>query len=101
MPRKVKCDTATLRLLARLGGAKNPKKPSTPFPLTGIRVRDLGKLQKKPGDLYDPQVIAIAAGMLGPMYQQLQQAERKGRHDRAEELRKDIKWIRDKYPGAL
>lgn len=101
MPRKVKCDTATLRLLARLGGAKNPKKPSSKFPLTGVRVRELSKLQKKPGDLYDPQEVAIAAMMLGPMYGQLQQAERKGRHDRAQELRKDIQSIRDRYPGAL
>ena len=100
MTRKV--TTKSLRgLLARLGGAKHPKKPSSAFPLTGVRVRELSKLQKKPGDQYDPQVVAIAAMMLGPMYQQLQQAERKGRHDRAAELRNDIQSIRDKYPGAL
>ena len=75
MPRKAsKVDTATLRLLARLGGAKKfPKKN------IGVTMRKLIKMDKgHTGVGPHPSTKALVEGMIGPIQAQLETALRRG-----------------------
>jgi len=75
MPRKArKVDTATLRLLARLGGAKKiPKKN------IGVTMRKLIKMDKgHTGVGPHPSTKALVEGMIGPIQAQLEAALRRG-----------------------
>lgn len=76
MPRKArKVDTAALRLLARLGGAKKP----TPKKNMGVTMRKLIKMDKgHTGIGPHPSTKALVEGMIGPIQAQLETALRRG-----------------------